>query len=201
VKPATGTEDGALKEYCTGCGDEKATPIPRIDTVRLSNTNCIWSGNIKHPKVLAVDRTGKALKKGADFEVEYVGTCRDVGKYYAKITFIGRYKGSIVRYFNIVPKATSIRTVKEGAGKLIVSVKQRTAQTTGYQIRYAVKKSFAGYQNAYIKDPTITSRTIKGLASGMTYYVKVRTYTKVKFNGKDIKLYSAWSDAVECRTK
>ena len=201
VKPATRTEDGALKEYCTGCGDEKSTPIPRIDTIKLSNTNCVYSGNIKHPKVIAADKNGKALKKGTDFEVEYVGTCRDVGKYYAKITFIGRYKGSVVRYFNVIPKATTIRTVKEGADKLIVSVKQRKTQTTGYQIRYASAKSFAGAKNAYLKDPTLTSKTIKGLTSGTTYYVKVRVYTKVKFNGKDIKLYSAWSDIVECKTK
>ena len=201
MKPATRTEDGALKEYCTGCGDEKSTPIPRIDTIKLSNTNCIWTGNVKHPKVIAVDRTGKTLSKGVDFEVEYVGACSNVGKYSAKITFIGRYKGSVTRYFNIVPKATSVRTVKEGADKLIVLVKARKTQATGYQIRYAAKKNFTGYKNAYIKDPTLTSKTIKGLASGTTYYVKVRAYTKVKFNGKSIKLYSDWSDIIECQTK
>ena len=71
----------------------------------------------------------------------------------------------------------------------------------GYQIKISAKKSFAGAKNFYIKDPVETKKVITGLKSDTTYYVKVRTYTKITVGGKEKKLYSAWSDVVECTTK
>ena len=201
IKPATKSADGSVTQYCAGCGEETVSPVAKIASIALSNKNCVYSGNVKHPKAIITDAEGNALKKGTDFEIVYNGACQDVGKYSAKITFIGKYKGSATRYFNILPKASLVKTVKESADQIVVTVKQRPAQTSGYQIKVASKKDFSDGVNAYIKDPLAVQKTIRGLAGGTTYYVKVRTYTKVTVGAQEQKLYSAWSDVVECATK
>ena len=200
IKQATKTVDGLLTQVCSVCGDESSTPIAHIASITLSNKNCIYTGNVKHPKVTVLDADGKTLKRNTDYEVVYNGACQDVGKYSASITFIGKYKGSATRYFNIIPKASAIKTVKAYQNKLVVTVKQRT-QLTGYQLKVATKKTFSDAINKYIKNPDAVQKTIKSLDSGATYYVKVRTYATITFKGKTQKLYSAWSDAVECMTK
>ena len=200
IKQATRTTDGTLTRVCGVCGEEITAPIAHIVSITLSNKNCIYSGNVKHPKVIATDADGNTLKKNVDFEVVYNGACQKVGKYSATITFIGKYKGTATRYFNIIPKASSIRTTKEYTTKLVVTVKNST-QASGYQIKIAEKKTFSDGVNKYIKDPSVLKKTISGLDSGTTYYVKVRAYSKITVNGKSQKLYSAWSDAVECTTK
>ena len=200
IKQATRTTDGTLTRVCGVCGEEITAPIAHIVSITLSNKNCIYSGNVKHPKVIATDADGNTLKKNVDFEVVYNGACQKVGKYSATITFIGKYKGAATRYFNIIPKASAIRTTKEYTTKLVVTVKNST-QASGYQIKIAEKKTFSDSVNKYIKDPSVLKKTISGLDSGTTYYVKVRAYSKITVNGKSQKLYSAWSDAVECTTK
>ena len=200
IKQATRTTDGTLTRICGVCGEEITAPIAHIVSITLSNKNCIYSGNVKHPKVIATDADGNTLKKNVDFEVVYNGACQKVGKYSATITFIGKYKGTATRYFNIIPKASAIRTTKEYTTKLVVTVKNST-QASGYQIKIAEKKTFSDGVNKYIKDPSVLKKTISGLDSGTTYYVKVRAYSKITVNGKSQKLYSAWSDAVECTTK
>ena len=200
IKQATRTTDGTLTRVCGVCGEEITAPIAHIVSITLSNKNCIYSGNVKHPKVIATDADGNTLKKNVDFEVVYNGACQKVGKYSATITFIGKYKGTATRYFNIIPKASAIRTTKEYTTKLVVTVKNST-QASGYQIKIAEKKTFSDGVNKYIKDPSVLKKTISGLDSGTTYYVKVRAYSKITVNGKSQKLYSAWSDAVECTTK
>ena len=200
IKQATRTTDGTLTRVCGVCGEEITAPIAHIVSITLSNKNCIYSGNVKHPKVIATDADGNTLKKNVDFEVVYNGACQKVGKYSATITFIGKYKGTATRYFNIIPKASAIRTAKEYTTKLVVTVKNST-QASGYQIKIAEKKTFSDGVNKFIKDPSVLKKTIYGLDSGTIYYVKVRAYSKITVNGKSQKLYSAWSDAVECTTK
>ena len=201
IQPATTSADGLLTAYCSGCGDETTRPISKIASISLSNKNCLYSGNVKHPKVIILDADGKQLKKGVDFDVVYKGDCRVVGKYRAVITLLGRYKGGATRYFNILPRGTQINTVEEYENKLVVSVKKRTEQTTGYQIKLATKKDFSDARNVYIKNPAVLKKTVQSLQSGTYYYVKARTYTKIMFDNAEKKLYSAWSDAVVCRTK
>lgn len=59
----------------------------------------------------------------------------------------------------------------------------------GYQIQYGTSKTYKGVKKITIKDGKAKSRTIKGLKSNKTYYVRIRAYKKI--NGK--MQYSAWS--------
>ena len=46
-----------------------------------------------------------------------------------------------------------------------------------------------------------TSSTVKKLKGKKKYYVRVRTYKTVKVNGKNVKIYSAWSKMRNIKTK
>ena len=68
---------------------------------------------------------------------------------------------------------------------------------TGYQIQYAMKKSFAGKKNVWIKSPKKTSKNITNLKPKKKYYLKIRAYKTV--NKKTY--YGAWSKVVSKKTK
>ena len=68
----------------------------------------------------------------------------------------------------------------------------------GYQIQYSQSKTFAsGNKSATAVGATTGSKTISGLTSGKTYYVRVRTYKKL--DGKNY--YSAWSAMKSVKVK
>ena len=79
--------------------------------------------------------------------------------------------------------------------------KQKT-YTTGYQIQYSKNKNFSsGNATLTINKKGTTSWKISGLKKNKRYYVRIRTYTKVKFNGNKIKVYSDWSKVGSVKTK
>ena len=68
---------------------------------------------------------------------------------------------------------------------------------SGYQLQYALKKSFSGAKSVRVKGVKTTSKTVKSLKTGKTYYVRVRAYKAV---GKQT-YYSAWSGAKSVKVK
>lgn len=83
----------------------------------------------------------------------------------------------------------------------MVRLKKSTKQVTGYQIQYSTNKSFKGAKTVTLKKYKLTSKTITGLKSGKRYYVRVRTYKRVKVNGKYKVIYSNWSKVRSVKTK
>lgn len=67
--------------------------------------------------------------------------------------------------------------------------KSTSANATGYQVRYSLKKSMASAKTVTVKGYKVTSKKVKSLKSKKTYYVQVRVYKVV--NGK--KWFSSWS--------
>ena len=74
------------------------------------------------------------------------------------------------------------------AGKAKVTY-NKAAKVTGYQIQYADNASFKSAKTANVNGGSVTSKTIKRLAKGKRYYVRVRSFKKI--DGK--VYYSAWS--------
>jgi len=83
-------------------------------------------------------------------------------------------------------KLTSVKNAK--AGEMTVKW-GKNAKAGGYQLQYATAKNFKGAKAVTVKKAKTTSVTIKKLAKGKKYYVRVRTYQKV--SGKTY--YSTWS--------
>lgn len=90
----------------------------------------------------------------------------------------------------IKSEKTSITKLKTAGKKAFVVKWKKKKDISGYQVQYARNKKFTkGKKTKNIAKAKTTSVTIRKLKSKKTYYVRVRTYKKVK--GK--KYYSAWS--------
>ena len=164
-------------------------------SVKLSNTSYVYNGKAKKPSV-TVKLNGKKLKKGRDYTVTYKNN-KKVGTASVVITGKGNYIGKITKKFKIVPKGTTLTKVLGKKKQIGVKWKKQTKLTTGYQIQYSTSKKFKGAKTQTITKNKKTSCIIKKLKSKKKYYVRVRTYKKVK--GK--KYYSKWSKVKSVKTK
>lgn len=99
------------------------------------------------------------------------------------------------------PKKTSIKSLK--AGKKSFKVAWKKASYTGYEIQYSTSSKFEKKKTktVNIKKAKTTSTTVKKLTSKKTYYVRVRTYKKVKLGTKTKIVYSSWSKASKVKVK
>ena len=127
----------------------------------------------------------------------------NVGKATIKITGRGNYEGTITKTFKIIPKGTSLKTVTAGAKSFIATwtpqrTKMKTSYITGYQIQYSMSKTFAkGNKTVTATKYSTKTKTVKNLAKGKTYYVRIRTYKTVG----GVKYYSNWSTAKAVKIK
>ena len=87
------------------------------------------------------------------------------------------------------PAGTKLSSVKNSASKSMKVTWKKNAAVTGYQVQYATAKNFKGAKAVTVKKAKTTSTTIKKLTKGKKYYVRVRTYQKVRSK----IYYSAWS--------
>ena len=173
----------------------------KVSNVKLSSTSYTYNGKTKTPGVTVKDKKGRKLKKGTDYTVKYSSGRKNVGRYAVKVTFKGNYTGSKTVYYYIIPKSTSISRVSALRKGFKLSWKKQKTQTTGYQIQYSTSKKFKKAKAVNVSKNKTTSKSIKKLSSKKKYYVRVRTYKKVKINGKTKKVYSSWSKTKTVKTR
>ena len=136
---------------------------------------------------------GTKLKKGKHYRLKYRHN-KAVGK--ATITIIGKgvYKGAKrTCTFKIIPRKTAVTKLQAlRTGKQVtLKWKKGMRGCKGYQICYSKSASMKGAKTKTVKSRGKTKCTLRKLASGTRYYVKIRTYC-VK---KGAKYYSKWSKA------
>ncbi len=168
-----------------------------LDEVKVSGIgNRVYTGSALQ-QTLTVTVGGKTLVNGTDYTVAYKNN-KNVGTATVTISGKNEYRGTFSRTFKINPKGTTISKLVKGKKMMTVKWKKQAVQTTGYQIRYSLKKNFkSGVKTVTVKGPKTTSKVIKKLKAKKTYYVQVRTYKTV--SGK--KYYSAWSKTKYVKTK
>lgn len=142
-----------------------------------------WTGKAIKPDV-TVTLGGRTLLKGTDYTLSYKNNT-NVGTATVTIKGKGNYTGSIAKTFTIKPPKESITALSAKSGGFKVTFKKQPP-ASAYQIQYSVSRSFTGAKTTAVKG---TAKTVTGLTSGKTYYVRARSYTVV--NGK--KIYGAWS--------
>lgn len=91
--------------------------------------------------------------------------------------------------------AVKLSSAKNAKGKKITAKYAKNKKANGYEIAYATDKNFSDIKTVDGKKKT--SVTIKKLAKGKTYFVKVRAYKK----SGGVKYYSAWSNAKKVKVK
>ena len=195
---ATLSKDGKIATVCAVCGKTLSSKkIARISSVKLSATTYKYDGKTKTPSVTVKDSAGKKLVKNRDYTVSYASGRKSAGQYSVKITFKGNYSGSKTLTFKILPKATSVSSLKAGKKSLTVKVGKQSS-ASGYEVRYSTKSNLKGAKTFRMSG---TSKKLTKLSAKKYYYVQVRSYKTVKINGKSTRIYSAWSKTKKAKTK
>ena len=102
----------------------------------------------------------------------------------------------------VKPKKTQISQVKSSGSRKIVIVWKIKADVAGYQIQCSPKKNFKkGTKTYLIKGTKKSSKVIKKLKAKKKYFVRIRSFTKVKVNGKTKKVFSAWSKVQKVKVR
>ena len=163
---------------------KKITPA-----VTLSRNAFTYNGTVQKPTVTVKD--GSTVLTASNYTVTYGSGRKNVGIYNVLVTMKGNYSGSRKVQFEIVPKGTSISSLKAGKNTLTVNWNKQAVQTTGYQIQYSVKSDFSKAAAVTVSNSGTVTRNIGGLTRGCTYYVRIRTYKTVSGSNR----YSSWSSA------
>lgn len=143
---------------------------------------------------------------------------KDVGHYYGKITFKGKYKKvvpQVIFELYISPKTVELKSVNATGKDKCATVKwirQAKANVTKYEVGYSHFGTFA--KDQHINECWYGTKTAKNTASSLkikgyypiNYYVRVRAYKTVKYYspyGSQYKetIYSDWSSAKKVKLK
>ena len=181
----------------------KYTP-QSIAGASVSVKSTTYNGKTQKASSVTVKMGGQTLKAGRDYTVSCKAG-RNVGSYKVTVTGKGSYTGTKTATFKINPKATSVKKLKKAKRSFTVTWKKpsRAAlkQTTGYQVRWSLKKSMKGAKAKTVKATSSAGKKctlkVSKLKAGKKYYVQVRTYKKA--GGKTY--YSSWSKAKAVKTK
>ena len=160
-------------------------------------SNKVYTGKAIKPAPV-VKLGGKTLKKGVDYTVSYKNN-KKVGKATVTIKGKGAYTGTITKTFKINPKKTTIKKATSPKTRQLKVSYGKVKGVTGYQVKYSTSKKFTKKttKTVTVKGAGKTSKTIKKLKKGKTYYVKVRSYKTV--NG--VKYYGAYSAVKKVKVK
>ena len=202
VTKAEPGKDGSIVKKCSVCGSVAGTTtINCPKEVDLSKTAYAYTGKSLKPKVTVKDSNGKPIPSSG-YSIKYINN-KNVGIATVQISFEGDYSGSISKIFTINPKGTSITKIAAKPKGFALKWKKQSSQTTGYEIAYSTSRKFAkkDTKTATVKKSKITSKSVSKLKAKKKYYVRVRAYRIVKFNGKNVKLYSDWSKVKTVKTK
>ena len=201
VVAPTYTAQGYTLHTCSVCGtsykDNYKAKLTRTSIAKAAVTgisNKVYTGKSIAPAPVVKLGT-KTLKKGTDYTVTYKNN-KNVGKATVTITGKGAYTGKITKTFKINPKATSITKLTSPKKKQLKATFKKVSGVTGYQVVYSTSKKFT---KATTKTATVktTSKTVKSLKKGKTYYVKVRTFKTVG----GVKYYGAYSAVKKIKVK
>ena len=168
-------------------------------TVKISPTKVTYNGKTRKPAVKSV-YYGKTKLSTKYYTVSFknnknpgIGSVivKGKGKY-------AKYAGSAT--FSILPKTPARLSAKSTAKKQATATWKVSTGVTGYQVMISQKSNFRkGTTRTFtVANAKKTSTVMKSMASGKTYYVRIRSYKKTS-NGKTV--YSAWSKSTKTKIK
>ena len=175
--------------------------LPSVNNATLTGVKASYTyqlGEIMPAAKLAYK--GANLVEGRDYNLAYVENDR-VGT--AKLKVSGSeisddatFQGEFTHSFKIVPKGVSVKKLTKGKGLFKATWKQQRVETTGYQLRYSLKKTMKSAKVKTLASPNYASFTQRGLKSKKKYYVQLRTYKTVGSK----TYYSSWSAKKSVKT-
>ncbi|MGN0533087.1 MAG: hypothetical protein ACI4IK_01900 [Eubacterium sp.] len=199
---ATTSKNGSIVKKCSRCGQSITQVIYYPKTISLSAYSYTYDGKVKTPSVTVKDSKGNTLKKNTYYTISYASGRKSVGRYSVKITFKGNYYGTVTKTFDIKPKTSSISSISSPK-KRSIAIKWKTVSSiSGYEVQVSTSSNFSKNTKTYTaKASSKNAQISKELKGNVKYYVRIRTFKNVKYNGKNIIIYSSWSSAKSIKTK
>ena len=196
---ATTKKQGEIWSQCSVCAKvSQKTTIARIKTIKLSKTSYTYNGKKRAPRIQVTDAKGRRIS--ARYYTVKGAKTKNVGSHTVKITFRGNYKGTVSRKYKILPRKVSITSVTAERRGFTVQYRKQSRECSGYQLQYARNSRFSGARKMTLKR-NLSRQSVSNLENGATYYVRMRSFKKVKENGKKKTYYSAWSSKKKVKTK
>ncbi|WP_028508833.1 CotH kinase family protein [Ruminococcus sp. NK3A76] len=162
--------------------------------ISIASSSYYYSGKKITPAVTIYDGKTK-LKAGTDYSIVYKNNTK-IGKATITIKGLGKYTGTKSLTFKIVPKKPTVKKVTSPKKAQLKVTCSKVSNVTGYQIAYSTSSKFTKATTKTASSKT-TSKLIKGLKKGTTYYVKMRTYKTVG----GVKYYSPYTKVTKIKIK
>ncbi len=191
---ATVTVTGKGNYTGTASKQFKITPVSLAKAAVSGLSNKTYTGKAL-TQTPVVKLGSKTLKSGTDYTVSYKNN-KNVGTATVTITGKGNYNGTVKATFKICPKKTAVKKLTSPKTKQLKVTYGKVAGVTGYQITYSTSSKFTKKTTKSV-NAAGTSKTIKKLTKGKTYYVKVRTYKTVS----GTKYYSGYTAVKKIKVK
>lgn len=151
----------------------------------LIAANSTFTTGKKTVNTTALSKTVTGLSGGKTYYVKV----RAMSKVNGKSTW-GSYSSAKSIKLLTAPGKPTVKTLTNTAnGSMRMTLSSWVSGASGYQIVYSTSSSMANPVSVYTAH---SYKTITGLATGETYYVKVRAYKK---DSADKKIYGAYSTA------
>lgn len=204
IVKATVKKNGYCDNVCSTCGyvGKRKYTIYR-PSAKLSYSYTTYTGSRKKPAVKVTNSNGEKLKSGTsnDYTATYSNNLTPgYGKVYIKFNS-KYYDCKITKSFLIRPRTSYITSISAKNNGFKVKWKKRIAQISGYQIQYSRYSDFRNAKSKFIGSKYTSSKSVTKLSDKKKYYVRVRTYKKVKISGVYKYYYSNWSSKKSVKTK
>lgn len=186
-----------VPEKATGLKlSSRGTSSLKVTCTKAKVSGCKYQFQLKQYNSATKKWEETAVKNVSSNSATFTGL--DSGRVYACYVRIYKkidsttYKGSwssVMKAVTTPAKPVMSYAVRSGS-KSIKAVWKAVSSATGYEIQYSTKSNFSSnVKTVKVKGKTTTSKTISGVKSSGTYYVRVRAYRT--YNGKTYK--GSWS--------
>ena len=197
--PGGFSQAGTVTYRCKACGKTlKTESRAKIQSVKLNKKQYVYFSKAVTPKVIIKTSDGKALN-AANYSVSLikrsnnktVKKIKQSGQYKAVVKFKGEYSGEKTFYFSVKPAKPKITACKKGGQGITIKWK-KPKEGCSYSVEIADNKKFKGAKK-YSAPSKKGKLTVKGLAKGKKYYIRIRAVKKVTVDGKKAYMYSRYS--------
>ena len=172
-----------------------------VDNVTLSKTVFPYTGKaVKVGSYIKVKSGSKALKYGTDYTMTYAeNTAAGYQTASVTVTGIGDYRGTVTKYYSIVPQQQAAPQLSVNGSALRVAW-TKDSLANGYQVQYCQNASFSGdtlHSSAFSAGKTACDLS-KYCKIGETWFVKVRAFVSSDGTVSGSRA-GLWSDAVSLK--
>lgn len=181
----------------TYCYSIKPVSISSLK-LKLNTTSFTYNGKIRKPSIIVKDKAGYVVA-AQNYTLAYSKGSKLPGRYSVTVSFKNQYTGSQTYYYNIKPAKTTLKIASASKKNMKLTWK-KAAGVNGYQIQYSTSSKFKGAKSLSVSSNT-AAKTINKLSKNKKYFVRIRSYKKIKENKKNTYLYSSWSTVRNIKTK